>query len=58
MRDDLLKQRLVEHARVAHAEAVVDLGCGTATLTTMIKRASPDLDVRGVDIDRIVLARA
>lgn len=55
MRDALLKERLVEQAHLVDAHDVLDLGCGTATLTTMIKRAAPDARVTGVDIDPRVL---
>ena len=34
---------------------MLDLGCGTATLTIMIKQAHPEAEVIGVDGDREVL---
>lgn len=55
MRDESLKRRLVEQSRLADARDVLDLGCGTATLTAMIKRAAPDVRVTGVDVDRRAL---
>lgn len=58
MRDALLKQRLVEQARLADARDILDLGCGTGTLTTTIKRAAPNARVTGVDIDPRVLELA
>lgn len=58
MRDELLKERLVEQARLEEARDVLDLGCGTGTLTTMIKRAAPNAHVTGVDIDPRVLELA
>lgn len=55
MRDELLKRALVEQAHLGVAHDILDLGCGTATLTTLIKRAAPDARVTGVDIDPRVL---
>lgn len=58
MRDELLKRRLVEQARLDDARDILDLGCGTGTLTTIIKRAAPNAQVTGVDIDPRVLELA
>jgi ubiquinone/menaquinone biosynthesis C-methylase UbiE len=48
------KRRLVEQAAVGHGRAL-DLGCGTATLTIMLKREFPDAEVSGLDGDPGVL---
>lgn len=50
-RETTFKQALVRQARVAKGHRVLDLGCGTATLTLMIKQAHPDAEVTGLDGD-------
>lgn len=45
------KRSLVEQATIAPSHAVLDLGCGTGTLTRMIKTAHPDAQVTGLDMD-------
>lgn len=51
MRETTFKQALVWQARVATGHRVLDLGCGTATLTLLIKQAHPDAQVTGLDGD-------
>jgi ubiquinone/menaquinone biosynthesis C-methylase UbiE len=58
MREDAFKQALVRQARLAPGHDVLDLGCGTATLTLMLKAACPDARVTGIDGDPEVLALA
>ena len=50
------KRRLIEQAGVRAGHAVLDLGCGTATLTIMVKQAHPDAAVVGLDPDPKILA--
>jgi ubiquinone/menaquinone biosynthesis C-methylase UbiE len=45
------KSRLVEQCRLAQGHRVLDLGCGTGTLTLMIKRKHPEAEVVGIDGD-------
>lgn len=45
------KQALVRQARVSKDHKVLDLGCGTATLTLLIKQAHPEAQVTGLDGD-------
>lgn len=51
MRETTFKQALVRQAKVENGHRVLDLGCGTATLTLMIKQAHPEAEVTGLDGD-------
>ncbi len=55
MRESTFKRHLVGQAQIKRAHRVLDLGCGTATLTILIKRAHPDSEVIGLDGDSRVL---
>lgn len=58
LREEQFKQRLVEQAGLKPGYRVLDLGCGTATLTIMLKSACPGANVVGLDGDPEVLAIA
>jgi ubiquinone/menaquinone biosynthesis C-methylase UbiE len=58
LRDTAFKRQLVEQARIGPGQRVLDLGCGTATLSLLIKRRQPDAEVVGIDPDPAVLAIA
>jgi ubiquinone/menaquinone biosynthesis C-methylase UbiE len=58
MSETRIKQDLVKQARLNDAKDILDFGCGTATLTILIKRRSPDARVRGLDVDEAILAKA
>jgi ubiquinone/menaquinone biosynthesis C-methylase UbiE len=60
MRETEFKQALVRQARVTKNYQVLDLGCGTATLTLLIKQAHPEAKVTGLDGDpkALEIARA
>src|SRR3972149_8626936 len=58
MRQSTFKPRLVEQARIEKDHRVLDLGCGTATLTLLSKRDHPGANVIGLDGDSKVLAIA
>ncbi|MDO8750603.1 MAG: class I SAM-dependent methyltransferase, partial [Dehalococcoidia bacterium] len=51
MRDTSFKRRLVRQASIQGGQRVLDLGCGTATLTLLIKRMHPEAEVVGLDGD-------
>ena len=55
MREELFKQRLIKEASIRAGHRVLDLGCGTGTLTIMIKKAHPGSEVIGIDGDPQIL---
>lgn len=55
MREFTFKRRLVTESRIQKGQRVLDLGCGTATLTILIKKAHPDAEVIGLDGDPKIL---
>jgi ubiquinone/menaquinone biosynthesis C-methylase UbiE len=58
MREETFKRKLIDQARIQPGMKVLDLGCGTGTLTLMLKRAIPNAIVTGMDGDPQVLAIA
>ncbi len=58
MREHTLKTALIRHARIGPGMRVLDLGCGTGTLTIMAQRAHPDAAFIGLDGDPHVLSTA
>ena len=58
LREQAIKQRVVDGARLEAGMSVLDLGCGTGTLTLLLKRACPGARVVGVDVDPKVLGIA
>ncbi len=58
LKEEHVKTLLVRQAGVEPGNRVLDLGCGTATLTIMLKRAFPQASVVGLDGDSAVLALA
>ena len=51
LREDRFRRLLIEQARVEPGQRVLDLGCGTGTLTILLKQACPDASVAGLDGD-------
>lgn len=58
LREKAFKQRLVEQAGLQPGHRVLDLGCGTATLSIMLKRVCPEATVVGLDGDPEILSIA
>jgi ubiquinone/menaquinone biosynthesis C-methylase UbiE len=55
MRESVVKRQLVVQAGIEKGQRVLDLGCGTATLAILIKKAQPGAEVIGIDSDRKIL---
>ena len=51
MREERFKRELIRQAQIQSGQQVLDLGCGTATLTVMIKQAQKGAQVTGLDAD-------
>lgn len=54
-REGAFKKALIEQSNVETAKRVLDLACGTGTLTILIKNAAPRAEVIGIDSDRKIL---
>src|SRR5713226_3744343 len=55
---DKARMVLLDQAALRPGYRVLDIGCGTGTLATLIKRLHPDVEVVGIDPDPKALARA
>jgi len=58
LKEEALKRSLIIQAAIEPGMRVLDLGCGTATLSILIKQAHPGVEVHGLDADRDVLTLA
>ncbi|MEW5976285.1 MAG: class I SAM-dependent methyltransferase [Acidobacteriota bacterium] len=60
LREYTFKLRLIEQAAIQQGCNLLDLGCGTATLTLLVKRLHPETQVVGLDADpkALEIARA
>ncbi|MBJ6126941.1 class I SAM-dependent methyltransferase [Microvirga splendida] len=56
--EDVWKAWLVATIAPKPGDVIVDLGCGTGTLASMLKAASPQATVVGIDPDQAMLGRA
>ena len=58
LREKTFKRQLIQQANIRSGHLVLDLGCGTATLTILLKQFHPDIEVIGLDGDDKALAIA
>lgn len=58
LKEDKLKRGLIGQARIGAGHRVLDVGCGTATLTLMAQAEAADAAIFGVDGDLETLALA
>jgi ubiquinone/menaquinone biosynthesis C-methylase UbiE len=58
MRERTFRSRLVAQIAADEPSAVLEIGCGTGSLTTLIAQALPAASITGLDPDPEVLARA
>ena len=58
VRERKFKSALIEQAKFAGGQRVLDLACGTGTLAVLIKKAYPKIEVTGIDGDSKILAIA
>ncbi len=58
MREQTFKRQLIQQANIKVGHRVLDLGCGTATLTIMLKGIHPEAEVVGLDGDEKALSIA
>src|SRR3954452_12483224 len=57
-REQTFKERLLDQASLTAGQRVLDVGCGTGTLTVWAKEREPGIDIAGIDPDQEVLRRA
>ena len=58
MPENKIKKALIAAAYIPSKAKVLDFGCGTATLTIMVKELYPDAKVTGIDVDKEILNKA
>jgi ubiquinone/menaquinone biosynthesis C-methylase UbiE len=56
--EQALKAELIAQAHIQPSQHILDIGCGTGTLSLMIKQAHPDAVVYGLDVDPQILTLA
>ena len=57
-RERTFKSALLQQANLQPGGRVLDMACGTGTLTIAAKQAQPDAEIRGLDGDADILERA
>lgn len=55
---DAARRKLLDQASLSPGHRVLDIGCGTGTLATLVKQLQPSVDMIGLDPDPKALARA
>src|SRR5690349_19508282 len=58
LREARFKSHLIALAEIENGQQVLDLGCGTATLTLLLKSQYPETTVTGLDADPEALTLA
>jgi len=58
MGSEAAHRQLIEQAAIRPGQRVVEIGCGTGSLTVLVKTLHPGVDVIGLDPDPKALARA
>jgi ubiquinone/menaquinone biosynthesis C-methylase UbiE len=55
---DQARRGLLDQAQIRHGQQILDIGCGTGSLSIQLKRLYPGTDVVGLDPDPKALERA
>lgn len=58
MPEKAFKNALIEQARIKSEDNVLDFGCGTLTLSIMMKQQHPAAFITGIDVDKKIIAIA
>lgn len=58
MPEKKIKRALIETATIPAGVKILDFGCGTGTLTIMVKEIYPGAKVTGIDVDKEILDKA
>jgi ubiquinone/menaquinone biosynthesis C-methylase UbiE len=58
IRESTFKSRLIEETKLQPGNRALDLGCGTGTLTLLLKSRYPQVEVLGIDPDPQILQMA
>jgi ubiquinone/menaquinone biosynthesis C-methylase UbiE/uncharacterized membrane protein YraQ (UPF0718 family) len=58
LREQEFKNRLLNQAKPSDGQRILDVGCGTGTLTLLVKERAAEAEVVGLDADPEILERA
>ena len=56
--EEFFRRPLVDAVQAAPGDTIIDVGCGTGTLTIALAQAAPEATVFGLDIDDAMLVQA